>query len=71
MDISGNKLDYLAVKGATAVDFRGENMTNFESLEKNSLDMYAALKSLYLQNREKKVNNSQSSDDDDWDNLKK
>ena len=71
MNISGNKLDYLAVKGATAVDFRGENMTNFESLEKNSLDMYAALKSLYLQNREKKVNNSQSSDDDDWDNLKK
>ena len=42
-----------------------------KSLEKNSIDMYATLKSLYLQNREKKVNNSQSSDDDDWDNLKK
>ena len=44
-------------------------MTNFESLEKNSIDFYAATKSLYLQNREKKINNSSSSDDDDWGNL--
>ena len=69
-DISGNKLDYLGIKGVSAVDFRGKNMTNFESLEKNSLDLYAATKSLYLQNRNKKINNSTKSDDD-WGNLDK
>ena len=69
-DISGNKLDYVGIKAVSAVDFRGENMTNFESLEKNSLDLYAATKSLYLQNRNKKINNSTESDDD-WGNLDK
>ncbi len=69
--ISGNKLDYVGVKAATAVDFRGDNMTNFESLEKNSIDLYAATKSLYLQNRDKKIKNSSDSDDDDWGNLDK
>ena len=68
--MSGTKLDYVGVKAATAVDFRGDNMTNFESLEKNSLDLYAATKSLYLQNRNKKINNSTESDDD-WGNLDK
>ncbi len=69
--ISGNKLDYVGIKAATAVDFRGDNMTNFESLEKNSIDLYAATKSLYLQNRDKKIKNSSDSDDDDWGNLDK
>ena len=70
-DISGNKIDYFSVKGATAVDFRGDNMKNFDNLEKNSLDMYAAVKSLYLQNRAKKIGNSDSSEDDDWGDLNK
>ena len=30
---SGNQLDYLSVKGATAVDFRADNEVNFDSLE--------------------------------------
>ena len=66
--ISGNRLDYLTIKSADTIDFRGGNMKNFDSLEKNSLDLYSSLKSVYLQNREKKVNNSDSSDDD-WGNL--
>ena len=70
-DISGNKIDYVGVKAAAAIDFRGDNITNFESLEKNSIDLYAATKSLYLQNRDKKINNSADSDDDDWGNLDK
>ena len=69
--MSGNKMDYVGIKAATAVDFRGDNMTNFESLEKNSIDLYAATKSLYLQNRDKKIKNSSDSDDDDWGNLDK
>tara|TARA_B100000579_G_scaffold349786_1_gene303381 strand:- start:2313 stop:2933 length:621 start_codon:yes stop_codon:yes gene_type:complete len=69
--ISGSKFDYIAVKGATAVDFRGDNMNNFDSLEKNSMDLYASMKSIYLQDREKKITNSSSSDDDEWGNLDK
>ena len=65
---SGNQLDYLSVKGATAVDFRADNEVNFDSLEKNSIDLYASYKSLYLQNRENKINNSSESEDD-WGNL--
>ena len=65
---SGNQLDYLTVKGTTAIDFRADNETNFDSLEKNSIDLYASFKSLYLQSRENKINNSSESDDD-WGNL--
>ncbi len=65
---SGSQLDYISVKGATAIDFRADNDVNFDSLEKNSIDLYASYKSLYLQNRENKINNS-SEGDDDWGNL--
>ena len=67
-NISGNNLDYYSVKGATAVDFRSNNITNFDSLEKNSLDLYSSFKSIYLQDRSNKIRNS-SSDQDDWGNL--
>jgi phospholipid-binding lipoprotein MlaA len=66
--VSGNQIDYVALKGTTAVDFRADNETNFDSLEKNSIDLYASFKSLYLQNRENKINNS-SETEDDWGNL--
>ena len=66
--ISGNDLDYFSVKGTTAVDFRADNITAFESLEKNSIDLYSSFKSVYLQNRENKIKNSLG-DQDDWGNL--
>ncbi len=69
--ISGNKLDYVGVKATSAVDFRGDNMLNFESLEKNSIDLYAATKSLYLQDRSKKIKNTSGSEDDSWGDLDK
>jgi phospholipid-binding lipoprotein MlaA len=65
LSVSGSDFDYFSVKGVTAIDFRAENMTNINSLEKNSLDIYAAYKSLYLQSREKKISNTFSSEDDD------
>ena len=65
---SGSQLDYIAVKGTTAVDFRADNEVNFDSLEKNSIDLYSSFKSLYLQNRENKINNSSDSEND-WGNL--
>ena len=70
-NISGNKIDYFSVQGANAIDFRAENMTNMDSLEKNSIDEYAAIKSLYLQNRDKKIKNIFSSEDDDWEEFNK
>tara|TARA_X000001036_G_C20368258_1_gene679434 strand:- start:125 stop:742 length:618 start_codon:yes stop_codon:yes gene_type:complete len=68
LGISGQRLDYLAVKGTSAIDFRADNEVNFDSLEKNSIDLYASFKSLYLQNRKNKINNS-SENEDDWGNL--
>ena len=66
---SGNSLDYFSVKGTTIVDFRADNDANFESLEKNSLDLYSSLKSIYLQDRENKIKNSNAEEQDDWGNL--
>ena len=65
---SGSSLDYFTVKGTTALDFRADNDTNFESLEKNSIDLYSSLKSIYLQDRENEIQNSSESQDD-WGNL--
>ena len=65
---SGNSLDYYSVRGASALDFRSDNITNFDSIEKNSLDLYSSLKSIYLQDRENKINNS-NDDQADWGNL--
>ena len=65
-NISGTPIDYVGVKAATAIDFRSDNMTNFDSLEKNSIDLYSSLKSIYLQDRERKIKNSDS-DESDWD----
>ena len=67
-NISGSSIDYFATKGTTAVDFRADNDLNFESLEKNSIDLYSSFKSIYLQDRENKIKNTTSSQDD-WGNL--
>jgi len=71
LSTSGNTFDYYSVKATTAIDFRADNDKNFESLEKNSIDIYAATKSLYLQNRSKKIKNSTDSNEDDWGDLDK
>ena len=65
---SGNSLDYISVKATGAIDFRADNEKNFDSLEKNSIDLYSTLKSIYLQDRENKIKNSVN-DQDEWGNL--
>ena len=65
---SGNPLDYYSVKITGTVNFRAENDKNFQSLEKNSLDLYSSLKSVYLQDRENKIRNS-IEDEDEWGSL--
>ena len=65
--------NYYYYRGTGAVDFRAKNIESFESLEENSIDLYASLKSLYLQNRAKKIANSTSTvetqDDSDWEEI--
>ena len=48
---SGSTIDYYSVKATGIVDFRADNDANFESLEKNSIDLYSSFKSIYLQDR--------------------
>ena len=65
--------NYYYYKGTGAVDFRAKNIESFDSVEANSIDLYATLKSLYLQNRNKKILNSTSTvktqDDADWEEI--
>ena len=68
LSTSGNSLDYYSVKGIGAVNFRSNNDKNFESLEKNSIDLYSSLKSIYLQDRENKIKNSVDNEDE-WGSL--
>ena len=65
---SGNSLDYYSIKGTDTIDFRADNDKNLKSLEKNSLDLYSSFKSIYLQDRENKIQNS-IVDEDEWGNL--
>ena len=65
---SGNSLDYFAVKGTTAIDFRADNDVNFESLEKNSLDLYSSLK-VFIYKIEKIKLKILLNDQDDWGSL--
>ncbi len=65
--------NYYYYRGTGAVDFRAKNIESWESLEENSIDLYASLKSLYLQNRDKQISNSTSTietqDDSDWEEI--
>ena len=65
--------DYWGTRGTAGVDFRAKNIESFENLEKNSMDFYASVRSLYLQDRQLKINNSNkitnTMDDGDWEEL--
>jgi len=65
--------NYYYYRGTGAVDFRAKNIESFDSLEKNSIDLYASIKSLYLQDRAKKIKNAKSSVetqvDSDWEEI--
>ena len=65
--------DYYISKGTSGVDFRAKNYNSIENLEKNSIDFYASVKSLYLQDRQQKILNSkkiiETQDDSDWEEI--
>ena len=65
--------DYYSSKVMTGVDFRAKNYDSIDNLEKNSLDFYASVKSLYLQDRQQKILNAKTvvdtQDDSDWEEI--
>jgi len=68
-----SNFDYYASKGAGGVDFRAKNFDDINNLEENSIDFYASVKSLYLQDRRKRILNAtgstQTQDDSDWEEI--
>ena len=49
---------YIKTKILSGVDFRAKNLETIDNLEKNSMDFYASVRSLYLQDRQQKIANS-------------
>ena len=67
-----NEKIYMTSKILTGIDFRAKNIESLDNLEKNSMDFYASVKSLYLQDRQKKIANSnilEDMDDGDWEEI--
>ena len=65
--------DYYASKVTSGIDFRAKNFNAIENLEKNSIDFYASVKSLYLQDRQQKILNVnkiiETQNDGDWEEI--
>ncbi len=68
-----NEADYYLSRVLSGVDFRAKNIESFDSLEKTSIDLYASIRSLYLQDRQRKINNldeeTETMNDDDWEEI--
>ena len=63
-------VDYYSSRILSGVDFRAKNFDAIENLEKNSIDFYASVKSLYLQDRQQRILNTdriiETQNDSDW-----
>ena len=68
-----NESDYYGTRITSGIDYRAKNIDSFENLEKNSIDFYASIRSLYLQDRQHKIMNStkitDTMDDSDWEEI--
>ena len=66
-------IDYYSSKMLSGVDFRGKNYDSIENLKKKSIDFYASVKSLYLQDRQQKILNTKTivdtQNDGDWEEI--
>ncbi len=65
--------DYYGTRITGGVDYRAKNIDSFDNLEENSIDFYASIRSLYLQDRQQKILNSKkvtdTMDDGDWEEI--
>jgi phospholipid-binding lipoprotein MlaA len=64
---------YITSKALSGINFRSDNLDSLDNLEKNSMDFYASLRSIYLQDRENKIQNNERGrveiiykDEEDW-----
>ena len=69
-----NPVLFKSISGKITLFYKlGPSPREWWGMEKNSIDLYATVRSLYLQDRKKKINNSSSSteamEDGDWDTL--
>ena len=68
-----NESDYYLTRLLSGVDFRAKNLESFESLENSSIDLYASIRSLYLQDRQRKIKNideiTETMNDEDWEEI--
>ncbi len=66
-------VDYYGSKATGGVDFRAKNFDSIENLQENSIDFYASVKSLYLQDRQQKIANTKkitnTQNDSDWEEI--
>ena len=67
---------YITSKALSGIDFRSNNIESLDNLKKNSIDFYATLRSLYLQDRQNKIKNNQRGrievlykDEEDWEEI--
>ena len=67
---------YVTSKALSGIDFRSDNLDSLDNLEKNSVDFYASLRILYLQDRENKIQNNERGrieviykDEQDWEEI--
>jgi len=64
---------YMGTKIVSGIDFRAKNLESIDNLEKNSMDFYASVRSLYLQDRQQKIRNSNPTIDimyeGDWEEV--
>ena len=67
---------FMISKALSGINFRANNIESLENLEKNSIDFYASVKSLYTQDRENKIKNNQRGnievlykDESDWEEI--
>ena len=68
----GNNLGDQTYWGETVLDktnWRAENIKTLEDLEKNSIDLYSSVRSLYLQRRDNLTKNG-SNNEDEWKDFK-
>ena len=71
-----NESIFVASKALSGIEFRANNIESLDNLEKNSVDFYASVKSLYLQDRENKIENQNRGNieviyknEEDWEEI--
>ena len=67
---------FLTSKALSGIEFRANNIESLDNLQKNSVDFYASVKSLYLQDRENKIENQNRGsieviykNEEDWEEI--